>query len=178
MAINGEHRHTHFFLIIILLILVSGLVSYKFIKARHAWNAYSLQAQSVILNQPSLFSSEQALVISTTIATIPAKTPLYKIPAQLEEYVMVLSKQMHRDLVVVDVNKTILADTIPINVGEQYQGDTASEVTQTIADKQIRTFKETSFDYPDGVSEVSVPLIDSSSHVVGAVILSSTHINN
>ena len=178
MISNGEHKHTHFFLIIILLVLISGVVSYKFIRAKHAWNAYSLQAQTVILNQPSLSSSEQALVIATTISTIPAKTPMYKTPTQLKEYVAVLSRQMHRDLVVIDVNKMILADTVSANIGTKYQGDTANEVTYTITDKQIRTFKETSVDYPDGVSEVSVPITDSSGQSIGSVILSATHISN
>jgi hypothetical protein len=71
-----------------------------------------------------------------------------------------------------------LGDTIAVNVTAAYQEDKDKEVEMTIADGKTRTFTESSNDYPHGISQVVVPLMDSKNMTIGAVIVSVDQISN
>lgn len=94
-------------------------------------------------------------------------------PAVLAQYVEVISQQTGRDLVVVDVNGKILADTVVENVGQVWAEDKAGEVMLTIQDGKPREFEEVSVDYPNGLTQTVVPVRDDSGKIHGAVIFSA-----
>ncbi|WP_250007710.1 EAL domain-containing protein [Actinoplanes sp. M2I2] len=106
----------------------------------------------------------------------PGETPpaLIDQPIALASYLKRLHELQERDVVVVDAQQRILADAIPANVGTVFDHDTGNEVGRTIADGRPRVFVETSADYPDGIRQVVVPVVDGSAVTLGAVILEYT----
>ena len=100
--------------------------------------------------------------------------PLFGRPVALAAYLDRLHALQERDAVVVDRDKIILADAIPANVGTAFDHDTGDEVGATIADRRSRVFVETSVDYPEGIRQVVVPLVDQRNATIGAVILEYT----
>ena len=100
--------------------------------------------------------------------------PLFDEPVALAAYLDRLHALQDRDIVVVDRNQRIRADAIPANVGTVFDHDTGDEVGATIADGRFRVFVETSEDYPEGIRQVVVPVINQSNTTLGAVILEYT----
>ena len=96
---------------------------------------------------------------------------------QLESYVTTLSQSLNRDIVVMDTNKKVLADTVASNMGSKYGMDQGNEIGMTIQDGKIRSFTETSQDYPKGLSEVVVPIKNDKDVTVGALLISQTQIS-
>ena len=99
---------------------------------------------------------------------------LFDQPVALAAYLQRLHELQERDIVVVDRNKIIRADAIPANVGTAFDHDTGNEIGATIADRRSRVFVETSRDYPEGIRQVVVPVIDARDATLGAVILEYT----
>ncbi|WP_228035686.1 sensor histidine kinase [Oculatella sp. LEGE 06141] len=89
----------------------------------------------------------------------------------LQNFTNLLHELQRRDIVVVDRQKQILADTVPENVGTIFDHDQNNEIQQTMADGQTRLFLEQSADYPQGIKLLVVPLITDQQEVDGAVIL-------
>lgn len=119
---------------------------------------------------------EDAQMLATTLSTVPSgKDVLFNDKENMQKLVGVLSRQMTRDIVVEDVHQTILADTFSANVGKTYTYGGGMD-KQTIADGKARRFTEHSSDYPMGVDEVVVPVKNGSGAVVGAVIMSTSHV--
>lgn len=119
-------------------------------------------------------ATEDATMVAASIASVPSDKPLFSNKKELENYVTVLSKTTKRDVVVMDKHATILADTIPSNVGKLYTfPDDASKV---LTDGAPRRFTEVSTDYPSGVDEVVVPVKDAAGSIMGAVIMSTSGI--
>ncbi|WIM94628.1 EAL domain-containing protein [Actinoplanes oblitus] len=100
--------------------------------------------------------------------------PLYNSPTSLANYINRLHGSQHRDIVAVDIGKTILGDAVPENVGSVFDHDTGNEVGRTIADGKSRTFVETSADYPAGIKQVVVRMEGAGHQTLGAVILEYT----
>ena len=119
-------------------------------------------------------SAEDAGVFATTVGQYPAGSPLYTQSKELQQYVAQLSKQTGRDIVVMDKDKKILADTVPANVGKKFTEDKGNEVAQTLGDNQARTFIEKSSDYPQGIVQTVVPIKNAAGITVGAVVISSS----
>lgn len=84
-----------------------------------------------------------------------------------------IGKQSNRDIVVLDKNKTILADTVSQNIGTKYPHDKKNEVTMTLADGRTRTFVEKSVDYPKGIKETVYAVRNKKGQIIGALIVSS-----
>ena len=99
-------------------------------------------------------------------------------PEALRAYLRRLHDLQQRDIEVVDTNKIILADVIPEDVGSRLDVDSDNEVGKTIADGKPRSFVETSDDYPDGIEQLAVPLVDDSGLTRGAVVLEYTPIHD
>ncbi len=79
----------------------------------------------------------------------------------------------NRDVVVLDLNKVILADTVTQNIGSKYPHDKGNEISQTLADGKTRTFIEKSVDYPKGVKETAYAVKNAKGKIIGAVIIST-----
>ena len=92
----------------------------------------------------------------------------------LQERVLRLKQLQQRDIVIVDLNKKIIADAIPGEIGTVFGHDGGNEVGGTLRDGQPRTFVETSAAYPQGIKQVVLPLNNRSEKQVGALILEYT----
>ena len=118
-----------------------------------------------------------------TEATNLARSVAFSATSQrqsLQPYVQGLGKLYQRDIVIVDVNKTGLADADPSELGHTFTHDHGNEVGQTIADGRVRTFVEASGQYPDGAKQLVVPMRQGGREdglIVGAVIVEYTAIH-
>lgn len=157
-------------LIFLFLLVVSLILGLKVLKYRMALG----NTASVLTNQSQNATLETANLIAATISQ--GSSPLYKQPKEIQAYVKTASEQTKRDIVVVDKNKKIIADTIPVNVTAAFQEDNNGEVASTIVDGKVRMFTESSKDYPHGISQIVVPLKDSTNKIVGAVIVSQDQV--
>jgi PAS domain S-box-containing protein len=122
-------------------------------------------------------AEEVALVISRTISTAHDATAPGE-PRSLQHLVEVLQQRSQRDVVIVDTDRQILADTIVANLGETFVEDHGGEVAATIHDGVPRIFVEQSVDYPEGIRQVVVPLQADDGANVGGVILEYTPLHN
>jgi hypothetical protein len=160
------------YLVIVLLFLVSLVLAFKHAKLKYNWMQYAGKSQQQILESDAKNTEEEAKVIVHSLTTQVSGKPLYK-STDLQNYVMNLSKQLNRDVVVLDTNKKILADTVPGNVGKTFVEDSEGQVAETLKDGMTRGFVETSSDYPKGLNQVVVALKETGGKIVGAVVLSS-----
>ena len=101
---------------------------------------------------------------------------LYKNPQALQGYIELLHNVYHRDLEIVDLNKIIIADVIKKDIGTLLTHDTNNEVGQTMKDGIIRSFKEISEEYPEGIKQVVAPLKNAKGEIIGALIFEYTPI--
>lgn len=172
------HKH-HTWLIVcaILLIIFLGIAGMKFIYTKNMWYQNTVKLQEGIKKYDVLNSQEDGKILAYTISTLPSlNLPLFKQIEQLQTFVSGYSTQTARDVVVVDKDKVILADTIPANVGDVYAEDKGGEVGKTMFDGVPREFLEKSMDYPNGISQTVVQIKDKSGTIVGALIVSSSNI--
>ena len=122
-------------------------------------------------------ATEDAQMLSTTIANVPSGKVLLSDPTDLQRVVTLLSRQTGRDIVVLNANQVILADSIAANVGKTYAYGNGVDVA-TMRDGQPRRFTQESVDYPSGIDEVVVPVKNANGGIIGAVIMSTSHIFN
>lgn len=165
--------HLYFIAVVCLtlLVIVLGL---KYLHLKLSVNGFMEDTiRHNAMQMPTGNISDYATIIAATIADYPAPTPLYTQPS-LQNYIATVSKDLNRDIVVLDANKKILADTVPAQVGTNYSYDLNGEIRQTLKDGVSRSFWERSSDYPDGISEVVVPMKNAKNQIIGAVIVSNT----
>src|SRR3989344_2826221 len=130
---SRSHSHHHFHFGMLLLIVIVVFVGFKFVSRQDKWYSYVVESQSKVNLQKSLNSVEDAGMIASTIVSIPTEAnSIVKQPKVLQSYVQTLSNQTGRDIVVVDLQKKILADTVATNVGKIYVEDKDGDVTETI----------------------------------------------
>ncbi len=176
-SVNNDRTKTILTWTVIILSIALVLSWLKYVKSEFRWFNYAPVAQQVIFEAPNYTAREEAWMIADTITTVPtSQNPLYKESTTLESYISSISNGVKRDMVVVDTNKMILADTVSKNVGSKFMEDKGNEVGQTIADGNIRSFEEISGDYPKGITQVVLPMKDQSGKALGAVIVSITQI--
>lgn len=120
-------------------------------------------------------ATEDGQMLATTLVNVPTAKPLWSSKQDMQTLVSLLSHQTGRDIVVEDTHQTILADTIPANVGTTYSFANNMDL-QTMRDGKSRRFTEKSKDYPTGEDEVVVVVKDNLGVTVGAVIMSTSHI--
>ncbi|MBW4694387.1 MAG: HAMP domain-containing histidine kinase [Lyngbya sp. HA4199-MV5] len=89
----------------------------------------------------------------------------------LQHYTDLMHDLQKRDIVIVNRQKLILADTVPENVGTIFEHDQGNEIQQTMQDGKTRTFLEKSVDYPQGIKLIVVPLKTNPTTTNGAVIV-------
>lgn len=161
----------------ILIVILLFIVGIRYKQMTEGWSLYVSQLKSVVAKYPALNSQEDAQIIGTTIITLPSvANPLYKQPQALQTYIAAISKQTNRDIVILDTSKTILADTIPANVGQEYADDKKHEVQLTLTTGLMHVFVEKSKDYPQGISQTVVPMKGPNGDVVGLIIISDSTI--
>lgn len=155
---------------IILLLALCVLLGLKYLHLKMALVGYT---QSTIWmnsqDRPNGRVSDYGLIISRTASK-------YVAGDKMEEYVQNVSKDLGRDVVIMDRNKNVIADTVSKNVGSVYSLDLGNQINQTIADGQIRSFEERSEDYPNGLVEIVVPMRDSKNQINGVVLVSSSQL--
>jgi hypothetical protein len=160
------------YLVIVVLSMVCLVLAFKHAKLKYNWMQYAGKSQQMLLESDAKNTEEEANVLVHSLTTQVSGKPLYK-STDLQNYVVNLSKQLNRDVVVLDMNKKVLADTVPGNVGKMFMEDTEGQVEMTIKDGMTRGFVETSKDYPKGLNQVVVALKEAGGKIVGAVVLSS-----
>ena len=92
----------------------------------------------------------------------------------LQSFITYLHATQHRDIEVVDSNKLIIADAILEDVGKILTHDLGNEVGLTLQDGQMRTFVETSEEYPQGIRKLVAPLKNQAGKIIGAIIIEYT----
>ena len=155
---------------IVLLLLLVAVLGLKYEHLKWAVRGYTTSTMWMNMqNRPNTQINDYGLIIAASSQQVPA--------VDLQTYVSWVSKDLRRDIVVLDSSKKVLADTVASNKGTTYNFDSNNEVKQTMADGIARGFQETSQDYPNGVSEVVVPVRNSKGVIVGAVLISNNQIS-
>jgi len=92
----------------------------------------------------------------------------------LQSFITEIHTSKQRDIEVVDLNKRILADAVLEDVGTILTHDAGNEVGLTLQDGQVRTFGETSEEYPQGIRQLVAPLKNQEGKIIGAIIVEYT----
>ncbi len=160
------HIYTIAVVVLLLLLVILG-IKYLHLK----WSVVKYTQSTIWMNsqgKPTGQISDYGVIIAQSASDIP--------PSGLQNFVAALSKQLRRDVVIMDKSEKILADTIPVNNGKTYAYDSNNEVRMTIEDGKTRSFEEKSADYPNGILEIVVPMKNASGQVTGAVVISDSQI--
>ena len=161
---------------IVLLFLALFVLSLKYLHLKLAVDDFTHSTMinnDVQMHSPVSNVTDYATIMATTVAEYPSTSPLIGQSDALQSYVAAMSQKLKRDIVVMDTKKKILADTVATNRGSTYAADTNNEINLTMKDGVARSFLETSQDYPNGVSEVVVPIMNANNVVVGALLVSN-----
>lgn len=167
-----ENRNT-LRLICGILLIALVVVGFKYAVLRSTWRNYSGEAQKSILMWAGKNAEEQAKVVGMGGMFKMNGREMYRSPKDLQNYIATIGIGLKHDIVVVDRNKTILADIVATNVSKKYTEDKGDEVQKTISDGITRSFVEKSVDYPNGINQTVVALKDTAGQVMGAIIFSS-----
>lgn len=164
--------HLYFIAVVCLslLLIVLGLKYIHLKLALHGFTTDTMRYNAMQMPKGNI--SDYAKIIAATVSQYPTTSPLYTQPA-LQNYVAALSKDLNRDIVILDTNKKVLADTVPTNIGTNYSYDQQGEIRATLKDGVSRTFVEKSTDYPNGISEVVVSMKNDKNQIIGVVIVSN-----
>lgn len=172
-----RHHHNLLLLCVLALFVILGYLGFKYLMVKDSWREHAVVLQNGIQQFQTREAAEEGNVIGTTIVSIPSGIPMIKVPSSLENYVMSLGDKTNRDIVILDKNKKILADTKQANVGQTYNFDNG-EIVKTVFDGIPRSFIEKSADFPDGITEEIVQLKDNNGTIVGAVLISPSNAFN
>ena len=94
-----------------------------------------------------------------------------QISESAQQIVTKLHQTQGRDVVLLNSDQVVVADSVPSRVGKPFTANPSGEVGATIRDRQVRAFFETSKEYPAGSKQIVVPVEGESGQVLGAVIL-------
>jgi len=176
VAVNNNNGHHHvvpaitvnlYVALIIVLTLLAGAFGVKYVHLRLAMDRYQYLARVLGASQVTPDSSP-------TYAALILEGIAYQQPGQLQAYISTVSKELGKDVVVVDTQKKILADKFPANIGSIYTYDKGNEVTQTLKDGSGRMFFERSPDYPDGIQELVLPIKNAQGTITGALLVQTS----
>jgi len=161
-----------FWVIVGLLALALVLLALKHLKLKADWMSYSGGTQKQMLEWGMKGAQNDAMLVSVASASMVNGRPFYNAGRDFQNYILWVSKNISKDVVVMDKNKMILGDTVSSQVGKKYMEDKGDEVQKTMADGIARTFTEKSFDYSQGITQSVVVMKSASGNVVGAVVMS------
>jgi len=173
---NPQHNKQTPFIVLLLLVLALLVVvlGSQYYSLKRISRSKINELTAVASTQATRDTIEQAQIISTTLTRFFSLSA----NAELQSYIFLLHEQLDKDITVLNGSKIILADSTPKSVGTLYIGDKREDISQTISDGIARTFVEKNNDLPDGLSQVVLPLRDTTGNIVGAVIVSSDHIHS
>ena len=83
-----------------------------------------------------------------------------------------------RDIVIIDKQMQIVADTIVSEVGKTFTEDQNGEVRQTLQDGKIRFFVEQNESYPLGIKQLVIPFDSVDGERIGAIVMEYTPLYN
>lgn len=173
---NLRHHHNVLLLCVLALFVILGILGFKYLWLKQEWRGNTVQLQQGISQLQDADSAEDGQILALTVATTPQGfTPLVKIPSALQKYVSTLSTATGRDIVILDKNNKILADTVPANIGTTYAYDNGA-ISKTLFDGTPRSFIEKSTDYPNGITETAVQVKDVNGTIIGTLLISSSNI--
>jgi PAS domain S-box-containing protein len=124
----------------------------------------------------ALAISEAQQVALSIAASITHEPPhrqhpsLYQDNKYLQDYVSQQHILHQRDLEVLNLNKEIIAEAVPDDIGKIFTHDELNEVGRTLKDGITRTFIEVSEAYPQGVKQIVVPLKTKNNAIIGALL--------
>ena len=121
-----------------------------------------------------LQAAEQAALIEAKHLSETISVAVLHDPEHLQRFITQLHTLQQRDVEVVDVDKLILADVILEDVGTILTHDPGNEVGLTMQDGQVRTFVETSPNYPQGIRQLVTSLKNEEGKIIGAIIIEYT----
>ncbi|MGH7245610.1 MAG: hypothetical protein ACREGI_01605 [Candidatus Levyibacteriota bacterium] len=177
ISVHAVTIHIYTILVGLLLLLVIVL-GFKYLHLKLAVSDFTQATMwENAQQQPQSTVSDYATIIATTVSANAATNVTYLGSVDMQNYVAMLSKELKRDIVVMDTKQKILADTVVINKGTVYSYDKNHEAGQTLKDGVTRSFLETSNDYPQGVWETVVPMKNKSNEITGAVIVSNFQVS-
>ena len=128
------------------------------------FGVFSIRQQ---LRQAEQTSVTEASHLAEALSVVTAKEQV-----DLQELVTQLHESQGRDVVVLNLDKQILADAHPNEIGLVFEFDPNGEVSATLKDGQPRTFVEITGEHPLGLKQVVVPMQDEASGAtIGAIIL-------
>jgi diguanylate cyclase (GGDEF)-like protein len=156
------------FLAVALLIPLLGLVA---VREQYAASRHAAQIEAQHVAEPIAHTVAQSNEL-----THHDRPDLYLQPDRLQDYLSDIDRDVRRDMVVVGLDRRILADAIPANQGEPFTADPHGEVAATMRDGRPRSFTERSADYPRGILQMVIPLHTDQGKIVGAVLLEYTPI--
>src|SRR5262249_24826465 len=96
------------------------------------------------------------------------QTSLWNDRHALQEYISAIYRRQQRDVVLLDLQRTTVADAVEAEVGEQFT-DADGIVSRTLADGQPRVFVE-AVD-KEQIRQLIVPLRSADNAIVGGVVL-------
>ena len=94
--------------------------------------------------------------------------------AGLQNFITELHGSQQRDVEVVDLNKRILAAASLEDIGTYITNDPGNAVGLTLQDGQVRTYLETSAEYPQGIRQLVAPLKNKDGKITGAIVVEYT----
>lgn len=177
MAVNNNNHHDHpnhhlvpiftvnlYAALIVVLVLIVGVLSIKYIHLKLAMERYTYWTRAVNASQVTSDNTpDYANLILDGIS--------YQQPGQLQSYVSAVSKDLNRDVEVVDTQKKVIADKFSVNIGLVYSYDKNNEVTQTLRDGVSRKVFERSPDYPDGIWLLVLPIKNAQGAITAALLI-------
>ncbi len=159
-----RHKIIFSFLAVALLIgLLGSLTFYRDID----------EAEDVAQHEAAALAKTISLFITMNLQTTGASS-LNEMNVELQRLISGFKKTHDRDIVVTDMQKLILADAVPSEIGTAFQHDGGNEVGLTLRDGIPRTFVEMSEAYPQGIRVMVLPIELSSGNRIGALVMEYT----
>ncbi len=150
--------------VLVISVMILGI---KYFALRSHWMSYSDEAQRNIFMFSDRRAEDQAKVVAMGGMYKMNGRELYQNQKEMQSYITTLGTGLKHTIVVVDRNKTILADTVSSEVGKKYNKDTGNEVQATMSDGVTRTFSE------NGVSQTVIVFKATSGNTIGAIVFST-----
>jgi signal transduction histidine kinase len=160
--------------------LVSGFISISLLTGIVGAVAIA-QTQKIAENLAIAEAENVAQAIGTAISDnlqYSEKSSLIKTSERLQNQIKLLHEEQQRDIEIVNLDKKIVADVFPEDIGSTFEHDRGNQVRQTMQDGKPRTFLEQSVDYPQGIQLIVIPIKFNRDKIVGAIILEYSSLYN
>ena len=131
------------------------------------------KAEEVAKHEAAALAKTVSLFI-TMHAQNAGGSPFDEMGKELQDLISAFKKTQDRDIVVLDMQKRIIADAVSSEIGGVFMHDRANEVGQALKDGKLRTFTETSPAYPRGIKQMIIPIELHSGVRIGGLVMEYT----